>query len=320
MWRNWYGSVYETTRLTGSTSDEFPAVSVIWKLDGLTVTRTCTPAHSIVRTRAAIRRNPVDHWVIAFTKGTGVEIKSVGTRFCVPQKVPFVLSLGEELEVTRGGAEGLQFYLSRDMFSGIAPLLDAARTERLNSRGAAFLRDYMLLIERHLPHLGSDEAARLPNAIAAMLAACLAPSADRVAGEGRQMEPVLMERVRRIVGRNLGSWTLGARLICREAGMSRSQLYRIFEVEGGVANYIRRRRLSESFILLSDISKNETIVRIASMFCFADASTFSRAFRREFGVSPSDVRAAALAGLCPAAPPRGPSGTDIHCFADCLRT
>jgi AraC-like DNA-binding protein len=31
--------------------------------------------------------------------------------------------------------------------------------------------------------------------------------------------------------------------------------------------------------------------------CFADASSFSRTFKREFGHSPGEVRSAALAGL-----------------------
>jgi AraC-like DNA-binding protein len=39
------------------------------------------------------------------------------------------------------------------------------------------------------------------------------------------------------------------------------------------------------------------ISRIAEELCFADASSFSRAFRLEFGQSPSEVRSAALVGL-----------------------
>ncbi|MBI2737793.1 MAG: helix-turn-helix transcriptional regulator [Rhodospirillales bacterium] len=35
------------------------------------------------------------------------------------------------------------------------------------------------------------------------------------------------------------------------------------------------------------------------MLCFADASSFTRAFRREFGMSPKEVRAASPGGLSP---------------------
>ena len=97
--------------------------------------------------------------------------------------------------------------------------------------------------------------------------------------------------------------------------MSRSQLYRVLESEGGVAHYIQRRRLSESFALLCDASQNLPIGKVAEMLCFADASSFSRAFRQEFGVSPREVRVASLAGQAPP-PPKAPG---VASFSESLR-
>jgi AraC-like DNA-binding protein len=78
--------------------------------------------------------------------------------------------------------------------------------------------------------------------------------------------------------------------------MSRSQLYRVLESEGGAARYIQRLRLLESFAILGDVSNNFPIGKIAEMLCFADASSFSRAFRQEFGTTPREVRATSVAG------------------------
>ena len=128
-----------------------------------------------------------------------------------------------------------------------------------------------------------------------------------------------MERVRRAVRSNLRSPLLGPDRLCREAATSRSQLYRLLEGEGGVARYILRRRLSESFAILCDTTNNFSIAAIAETLCFADASNFSRAFRREFGMSPSEVRTASLVGLAPEATTKVPPGSEAHSFADCLR-
>src|SRR5262249_43187581 len=150
----------------------------------------------------------------------------------------------------------VQLLLSRDHFSGIAHVLESVKDATLPPSQGKLLADFMHLLERNLPNLAPEDASRLPNAVGAMVAACLAPTADRVASARRQIDLTLMERVRQVVRRNLRSPALGPNKLCREAAMSRSQLYRVLEGEGGAARYIQRRRLSESFTMLCDVSHN----------------------------------------------------------------
>src|SRR5260221_14741083 len=89
-----------------------------------------------------------------------------------------------------------------------------------------------------------------------MLAACVAPSAERAAAVRDQIKLTLIERVRRAVRRNLRSASLGPDKLCREAATSRSNFYRLLEREGGVAHYIQRPGLSESFSMLCDATNN----------------------------------------------------------------
>jgi transcriptional regulator GlxA family with amidase domain len=63
-----------------------------------------------------------------------------------------------------------------------------------------------------------------------------------------------------------------------------------------VARYVQRRRLRRAHDLLADPNCIRKIGSIATDYCFADASTFSRAFRNEFGYAPSDVRKWAESG------------------------
>jgi AraC-like DNA-binding protein len=130
-----------------------------------------------------------------------------------------------------------------------------------------------------------------------MVAAAVAPSAERIAIADRQIDLGRKERVRQTVRRHLRTPTLTPATLSRVVGMSRSNLYRLFENTGGVARYIQRERLVEAHAVLSDPATARSIYAIAEDLCFADASSFSRAFKREFGLSPGEVRAAALAGL-----------------------
>jgi AraC-like DNA-binding protein len=212
-----------------------------------------------------------------------------------------VLSLGNEMVNERGQDSLLLLYLSRDDFCEIAPVLDAACGTALDTPLGKLLADYMALLLRTIPNVKPEALPQLTSAIGAMVGACITPSPDRLVAAASQIELGRLDRVRRTVRSHLHSQFLGPDMLCRELATSRSQLYRLMQGAGGITRYIQRQRLLESWAALCDASNTRPIAAVAEGLCFADASSFSRAFRHQFGMTPRDVRSAVLAGLAPAA-------------------
>jgi AraC-like DNA-binding protein len=318
-WQSWYAHVFETSSLEPG-DHGFDACNRNWNLGGLALSHVSAPGVSVLRTKTLIRREPVDHWAITLGTRRGTYLNSEGRSLDAPAGLPFVLSLGQEMLNRRQADERVQLYLSRDSFHSIAHLLDASCLTCLQPPGGRLLADYMRLLLHNVPSLNDDDAPRLVDTTRAMIAACLAPAGNRIAEARPPIKATLMERVRQTVRRHLRSPDLGPGLICRDAATSRSQLYRLLEGEGGVAHYIRKLRLLEAFSLLCDGPQNLTISEIAEALCFADSSSFARAFRREFGSSPKDIRVAARAGLSPVPIPQPADRLTTRSFVSCLRS
>jgi AraC-like DNA-binding protein len=317
-WSEWFRPIFDV-HSEDSELPQFDAEYSVWRAGEVSVTWASAPAARTIRTPSDVRRSPIDHWVISYCPGGATTMSTKEGQLDVRAGAPFVWSLGQPSDSRRAAAERMQLYLPRDSFSEISGALDMATRAVLAVPAGRLLADYMVLLKRNLADLTPENAARLPDAIQAMVAFCVAPSADQEAKAAKQIDLTLMERVRRVVRKNLYSPSLGPDKLCREAAMSRSKLYRVLESEGGVAQYIQRHRLTESFRLLCDVSSGRAIGKVAEMLCFADASSFSRVFRREFGLSPSDVRAAALAGFVPVVLPRRANEGDARSFGGCLR-
>ena len=302
-WREWYETVFDVIP-RHSTGDEFPAEIHLWRLGGLALSRTSAPSIHIVRTKGHLRRDPVDHWVISYCARGAHLAKTADTELEVPARVPYLWSLGQEFLHERTHIDRVQFFMTRDAFQDIAPLLDAALGSTLDTPLGHLLGDYMMALERHLPAVAEADFPRLTNAVGAMVAAAVAPSTERLAVAERQIDLGRKERVRQAVHRHLRTPTLGPKNLSRLIGMSRSSLYRLFEDAGGVvARYIQRERLLEARAVLSGPATPRSVSAVAEDLCFADASSFSRTFKREFGYSPSEARSAALAGLAPSVTP-----------------
>jgi AraC-like DNA-binding protein len=299
-WQEWYRPVLDLI-FKDPTSDAFSAEIRLWRLGGLAMSRTIAPSAHVLRASTNLKRDPVDHWVISYCARGAHLASTAGSSLEVPARVPYLWSLGQEFLHERTHVDRFQFFMSRDTYREIAPLLDTACGSALDTPLGHLLGDYMMALERRLPAVTEADFPRLANAVGAMVAAAVAPSAERVTVAGRQIDLGRKERVRQAVRRHLRTPTLRPSTLCRLVGMSRSNLYRLFDDSGGVARYIQSERLLEAHSVLADPATMKSISAVTEDLCFADTSSFSRAFKREFGHSPSEVRSAALAGLAPSA-------------------
>ena len=297
-WLGWFHPVFDVLPGPASERDGFRAEARIWQLGHLALSRVSAPRIRVVRAGQNLRRDPVDHWNVIIGRGE-TRLICGGRARVIPAHTPFVISLGETLESERDADERLQLYLPRDHFGPLAPILDRARGLPLAAPQGELLADYLKLLARSIPKLAPDELSRLQPAIQAMLQACLDPAEPCPQAGQAQTDLTRMEQIRMAIRRHMHRATLNAAALCREVGMSRSQLYRLLEGEGGVVRYIQRLRLLAAHGALCDGADARSIAAIAEATGFYDPSAFSRAFRREFGSTPSDLRLAARAGCAP---------------------
>lgn len=314
-WRAWYAPMFDVTR--ADEDQGFTAEAQLWDAGGVMLGRVMAPALHSVRSAGHIRRSAIDHWVITIGR-RDTEISLPRGTVRVPAGVPFVSSMGQPLESARDEDERLHLYLPRDRFASLAAVLDGANGVPLGGAMGRLLSDYLGLLMRSLPSLEEADRRRLAGAVHAMVAACLAPTADRQASAAEQVEVAQLARVRQEVRKRLSLATLSPTTLCRAVGMSRSVLYRLLEGEGGVANYIRRQRLLASHDALSDPADRRTIAEIATACGFFEPSSFSRAFRQEFGATPSEVRLAAHAGAQPPAAWKPMMQAEFQTLQTCL--
>jgi len=315
-WRNWFSPVFEISR--EGDSPDFLAENAVWDLGGLTISRVSAPSVRVKRAKANIRRAPVDHWVLSYCHHGSTAIRTKNSDLVVASRVPYLWSLGEESESERTEVARMQIFFSRDTHGDMAVLLDAFCGSSLKPPWGYLLGEYMTLLDKWLPRMKTEELPHLKAAVRSMAVACVAPSVDRIALAKDEIGQVRLERVRQAVRRHLKSSSLCPSALCTMVGISRSELYRLFEHVGGVSNYIQRQRLLAANSTLCDPENAQSIQSISADFCFTDASTFSRAFKREFGQSPSDVRAAAACGIPIPAPSRIRPGFRRERFIDAI--
>jgi AraC-like DNA-binding protein len=223
--------------------------------------------------------------------------------------------LGRALHMGRGeaviltGAEAASFggpaqnsvNLLRVPVRLLAPLvadLDAAygRTIPAYNRPLGLLIRYLAIIEE-AESFAESEVRRQAVTHAHDLIA-LAIGATRDAAEiakGRGARAARLRTIKQDIAARLGEPGLSAAAIAARHGLNPRYVQRLFETEGTTfTDYLLAQRLALAHRVLTDPRFADLkISAIAFDAGFGDLSYFNRSFRRHYGVTPSDLRAAA---------------------------
>jgi AraC-like DNA-binding protein len=154
---------------------------------------------------------------------------------------------------------------------------------------ARLIGSHMRALFADLSDITQAEAPAIVTATANLVTDLIAPQVAARSQPSPTVRGAVIMEIRRYIDQNLSRSDLGPDHLCKVFALSRASLYRLFEPVGGVTDHIRGRRLRAAFEMLANDSQR-TVGEIAYACGFPDISAFSRAFRHQYGMSPSEVR------------------------------
>lgn len=253
-------------------------------------------AESFTRTPRHIQRDGVDGWMIVF-RLSGDSVSRSGDRVIRTHSGDLELrALGAPHRGRTSRSQSLYLHLLGDEFGDIAGDLDTLSHTVLSGTMGNLLKEFLRDMNSVLPTLTPMHASVVSNAAAALVRASIAPTAAMIESAHKPIAVSQLSMARRFIAANLFSPELDSESLSRHLNLSRRQLYNLFSSYGGVAAYIRRRRLDASHDAIIDPTDPRQIQTIAYDAGFRDPAQFSRLFRAEFGYAPSEAREAVANG------------------------
>jgi AraC family transcriptional activator of tynA and feaB len=180
----------------------------------------------------------------------------------------------------------------REMVHAVSPrFADVEALPWLADRpGTRLLVRYVNALAAELPGLDERTATAAADVVMELLRAVVEPALPQARAARRE---ALRARARRYVRAHLTDPALGPESIARALSVSLRTLHAVFEdTDESVAALVRRARLARCREDLVEPTAG-SITEIAFRWGFSDATHFSHAFKRQYGMAPRDVRRAA---------------------------
>jgi AraC-like DNA-binding protein len=197
----------------------------------------------------------------------------------------------EEVTFATAGTSG-SMMLPRDLVESVIPNAARFHGTVMRDGAARILAQYILSVGETFADVPVGALPAIASASVDLALGCLRTSLrgdDTLPADA--FHRATRQRIDHFIDQRLGDPALGAEQIQTELGLSRSAVYRLFESSHGVARYIKARRLTRIRAILLENRDPRTLATLAADFGFQSSAHFSREFHRQFGCSPSEMRA-----------------------------
>ncbi|WP_264049953.1 helix-turn-helix domain-containing protein [Methylobacterium flocculans] len=187
--------------------------------------------------------------------------------------------------------------VARDLIEPLVPDIRAFHGAILPESVGGLLGDFLVSLTRRSAMLDPGVVTRSSSTIGMLLAAALRgqdPPAEAVVWAGTHDWPEEESRRRQaeaFIEAHLSEADLNAEVIASGIAVSRSLLYRAFSGDGGVARYLRQRRLERVRQALRRQGETRSVATLAYAYGFTSEQHFNRSFRDAFGCPPGQFRA-----------------------------
>ncbi|WP_248746746.1 helix-turn-helix domain-containing protein [Pseudomonas sp. MWU12-2037] len=203
-----------------------------------------------------------------------------------------VQDLGQPCTVRSFHGRMLIFFVPRALVEEVFPDAASLHGRRVEATTplTRMLVAHLVTLNQQIVGLSKDEADSAFRTGIQLLATAFSQQAGLCGNARAAVRAAVYGQVRRYVEAHLHDPDLSPERVLQQLHLSRASVYSLFAHEGGLAAYIRSRRLRAA---ASDLVRfpHLAVKDIAFGLGFNNASSFTRAFRRAYDMAPQDLHA-----------------------------
>jgi len=298
-WREATATLFDVDELALGEPEPFRADLRSYAMGSILLGLARASSQRFRRTPATIARSGVDHIILQLYVKGGYHGVAGDVPISVKAGDICVLDLTQTLETRASAFENVTMAVPRPMFNARQLPVESLHGLVLDGDGtlALLLARHLSALAEYAPRMTFDECQPVVDGTVSLIAACLTGELERRDTDHSASTNASLFRIRQYIETQLSSANLNADAVAMHFGLSRASLYRLFAPLGGIADYIRSRRLHHAFFdLAAAASRGTRISEVARRWQLGTDAHFARSFKTAYGITPRAAREAALLG------------------------